>query len=211
MHGCNKCLVMAKSICKDYDIILLQEHWLLRDNISKLGEIDLDFAFLECLVWKRKHLKFWPFDGEVVLIFPLMHRRHSIGWIISSCFSISLKKEFPVYLVDLISNWCLKQSVTARWNGFNSDSPAWLFRPTRAECGVPLTWRSRDKYKKFKAITKTPPVPFVLYDDFEAVLVPSEETKESASNTIMRQLHKPSELTCLRVSQVPEFHGEIFT
>ena len=36
--------------------------------------------------------------------------------------------------------------------------------------------------KKFKAIAKTLPVPFVLYADFEAFLVPAEENKESASN-----------------------------
>ena len=35
----------------------------------------------------------------------------------------------------------------------------------------------------FKAIAKTLLVPFVLYADFEAFLVPAEENKESASNT----------------------------
>ena len=65
--------------------------------------------------------------------------------------------------------------------------------------------------KKFKAVAKTLPVPFVLYADFEAFLVPAEETKESTSNTKVRQLHKPSGFACLRISQVPEFHGEIFT
>ena len=54
-------------------------------------------------------------------------------------------------------------------------------------------------------------MPFVLYADFEAFLVPSEENKDSASNTKERQLHKPSGFVCLRVSQVPEFNGEIFT
>ena len=37
--------------------------------------------------------------------------------------------------------------------------------------------------KKFKAIAKTLPVPFVLYADFEAFLKPAEENKESVSNT----------------------------
>ena len=51
MHGFNNGLIMAKSICKDYDIILVQKHWLLRDTLSNLGEIDSDFAFfLVCLV-----------------------------------------------------------------------------------------------------------------------------------------------------------------
>ena len=65
--------------------------------------------------------------------------------------------------------------------------------------------------KKFKAVAKTLPVSFVLYADFEANLVPAEETKESASNTKVRQLHKPSGFACLRVSHFPEFNGEIFT
>ena len=54
--------------------------------------------------------------------------------------------------------------------------------------------------KTFKAIAKTLPVPFVLYADFEAFLVPAEETKESASNAKVRQLHKPSGFAWLRVS-----------
>ena len=66
-------------------------------------------------------------------------------------------------------------------------------------------------FKKFKAIAKTLPVPFVLYADFETFLVPAEENKKSASNTNVRQLHKPSGFACIRVSQVPEFNREIFT
>ena len=54
-------------------------------------------------------------------------------------------------------------------------------------------------------------MPFVLYADFDAFLVPAEESKEIASNTNVRQLHKPSSFACSRVSQVPEFNGEIFT
>ena len=65
--------------------------------------------------------------------------------------------------------------------------------------------------KKFKAVAKTLPVPFVIYADIEAFLVPADETKESASNTKVRQVHKPSGFSCLRVSQVPEFNGEMFT
>ena len=40
---------------------------------------------------------------------------------------------------------------------------------------------------------------------------PADENVESASNTKARQLHKPSGLACLRLSQVSEFNGEIFT
>ena len=86
-----------------------------------------------------------------------------------------------------------------------------LFRPSLAEVAYPLSDDPKKNIKKFKAIAKTLPVPFVLYADFEAFLVPTEETKESASNIKVRQLHKPSGFACLRVSQVPEFNGEIFT
>ena len=65
--------------------------------------------------------------------------------------------------------------------------------------------------KQFKAIAKTLPVPFVLYADFEAFLLPSEENIESSSNTKVRQLHKPSGFACLRVSHLPKFNEEIFT
>ena len=59
--------------------------------------------------------------------------------------------------------------------------------------------------KKFKAFAKTLPVPFILYADCEAFLVPAEETEESSSNTKVRQLHKPSDFACLRISKVPAF------
>ena len=77
--------------------------------------------------------------------------------------------------------------------------------------GYPSSDDPEKNIKKFKAIPKTLPVRFVLYADFEAFLVPAEENKKSASHTKVRQLHKPSGFTCLRVSQVPEFNGEIFT
>ena len=49
MHSFNNGFIMVKSICKAYDIILLQEHLLLRDNESKLGEIDSDFCFFRAV------------------------------------------------------------------------------------------------------------------------------------------------------------------
>ena len=58
--------------------------------------------------------------------------------------------------------------------------------------------------KRFKASTKTLPVPFVLYAEFEAILVPAEEIKERASNTKARHLHQPSLFACLRISQLSE-------
>ena len=68
-----------------------------------------------------------------------------------------------------------------------------------------------ENIKKYKAIAKTLPVPFVLYADFEAFLVPVEDNKESDSNIKVRQQHKPSGFACIRVSQVPVVNGEIFT
>ena len=49
----------------------------------------------------------------------------------------------------------------------------------------------------------------MLYADFEAFLVRAEENIESASNTKVRHLHNTCSFACLRVSQVPKFHGEI--
>ena len=51
----------------------------------------------------------------------------------------------------------------------------------------------------------------MLYAEFEAFLVPSEENNESASNTKVRKLHKPIGFARIRVSHLPEFNGEIFT
>ena len=70
---------------------------------------------------------------------------------------------------------------------------------------------SEENIQKFKAISETLTVPIFLYADFEAFLVSIEDNKESASNTKVRQLRKLSEFACIRVSQVPEFNGEIFT
>ena len=53
-------------------------------------------------------------------------------------------------------------------------SPPGLFRPSR---------RSRKNIKKFKAIGKTIPVPFVKYVDFEAFLVSAEEKSKKALPT----------------------------
>ena len=89
-------------------------------------------------------------------------------------------------------------------------SPPGLFHQPRAEGGVPPPDDPEKNIKKFEAIAKTLPVPFVLYADFEAFLVPAEENKESYSNTKVRQLHTPIGFACLRVSHVPEFNGEIF-
>ena len=34
---------MVRDLCLNYDIILLQEHWLLKDNLCKLSAVDTNF------------------------------------------------------------------------------------------------------------------------------------------------------------------------
>ena len=46
---------------------------------------------------------------------------------------------------------------------------------------------------------------------FRGIPSADRRNEESASNTKVGQLHKPSGFACLRVSQVPEFNGEIVT
>ena len=43
MHGFNCGVSYVKSLCENYDIIFLQEHWLLSCNLFKLEEIDKIF------------------------------------------------------------------------------------------------------------------------------------------------------------------------
>ena len=62
-----------------------------------------------------------------------------------------------------------------------NSSPPELLHPSRTDDPSPDD--PEENIKKFKAIAKTLPVPFVLYADFEAFLVPAEENKDSASNT----------------------------
>lgn len=44
MHGFNNGVSMTKILCNSFDVILLQEHWLLPSNLSKLGDISHDFT-----------------------------------------------------------------------------------------------------------------------------------------------------------------------
>jgi len=43
LHGYNQGKAMLPSLCKSYDIILLQEHWLLPNEICKLDSVSCDF------------------------------------------------------------------------------------------------------------------------------------------------------------------------
>ena len=63
---------------------------------------------------------------------------------------------------------------------------------------------------RFKNIRRTLPVPFALYCDFESFLIPVKYDN-SRSNTKARELHQPRGFACLRVAQVPEHNGKLFT
>ena len=63
---------------------------------------------------------------------------------------------------------------------------------------------------KFKNVAKTLPVSMILYRDFETFLVPVKDSG-TTSKTVTKELHKPSEFSCLRVAQEPKYTGDIFT
>src|SRR5271163_2521657 len=43
MHGYNNGVSTVRDLCLNYDIILLQEHWLLKDCLYKIDNINNDF------------------------------------------------------------------------------------------------------------------------------------------------------------------------
>ena len=147
-----------------------------------------------------------------------------IGNIISTCWWFQTTKACSIYI--LVRDLSALIHGRTKYHGYTHVCPYCLYCFTKArlltaylsDCSVhpeqKVEYPSPDdpekNINKFKAIAKSLPVPFVLYADFEAFLVPAEETKDSASNIKVRQLHKPSGFACLRVSQVPEFTGEIF-
>jgi len=46
MHGFNSGLSLLHEMCKTYDIILIQEHWLQSSELEKLNMIDCNFSSL---------------------------------------------------------------------------------------------------------------------------------------------------------------------
>jgi hypothetical protein len=55
LHGFNTGLsYIARMLCKSYDIIILQEHWLLKDTLTNLNLIGSDFAYVEVSSMSRK-------------------------------------------------------------------------------------------------------------------------------------------------------------
>jgi exonuclease III len=71
MHGFNTGQSMARTLCKSYDIIMLQEHWLLKDTLTNLNLIDTDFAYVGVSSMSRKAslglIHGRPFGGVAIL------------------------------------------------------------------------------------------------------------------------------------------------
>ena len=71
MHSFLNGLSMVKELCHKFDIILLQEHWLLEDNLCKLASIENDFAYcaVSSMTYKASLniLSGRPFGGVAIL------------------------------------------------------------------------------------------------------------------------------------------------
>ena len=71
MHGYNNRLRIARDLCLNYDIVLLQELWLPKDNLCKLSAVDTNFEYsgLSCTSNKASQsiLICHPFGGVTLL------------------------------------------------------------------------------------------------------------------------------------------------
>ena len=71
MHGFNNGYSMVKELCGNFDIILLQEHWLLSNHLHKLSEIDCNFQIFAVSAMDNKCatsiLTGRPYGGVAVL------------------------------------------------------------------------------------------------------------------------------------------------
>ena len=71
MHGFTNGLPLAKELCNDHDVILLQEHWLLQDNLHKISSISSEFQAYSLSSMNEKIargiLVGRPFGGVAVL------------------------------------------------------------------------------------------------------------------------------------------------
>ena len=77
MHGYNNGLSMVKQLCQNFDIILLQEHWLSKATLYKLDCIDSNFSAFGLSSMELKlaegFLAGRPFEGTAVFSFMLSH------------------------------------------------------------------------------------------------------------------------------------------
>ena len=71
MHGFNQGIAFTKSLCTQYDVILLQEHWLHSKNLYLLGTLHPDFNFQAVSsmddTTSRHILSGRPFGGVAIL------------------------------------------------------------------------------------------------------------------------------------------------
>jgi exonuclease III len=71
MHGFNNGSSMVRDLCLTYDIILLQEIWLLKDNLDKINSLDSNFQSYSLSAMNAKSssgiLVGRPFGGVSIL------------------------------------------------------------------------------------------------------------------------------------------------
>ena len=48
LHGLSNSSVYLHDLCCNNDIIFIQEHWLLRSELSKMEDVLCDFKFFGC-------------------------------------------------------------------------------------------------------------------------------------------------------------------
>jgi len=72
MYSFNNGLSMLLNLCNDFDIILLQEHWLSNTDLSKLNQIDVNFISFGVSAMNSKSensvLVGRPFGGTAILV-----------------------------------------------------------------------------------------------------------------------------------------------
>ena len=65
MHGFNNGVDMTKLLCQEYDFILLQEHWLLSDNLCTLDQIDDRFQTFKVSSMDKKSVQVFCMVGRL--------------------------------------------------------------------------------------------------------------------------------------------------
>jgi len=71
LHGFNNGITMVTELMKNHDIILLQEHWLLKEDLGRLDTIHSDFVSYSISAMNDRSsesiLTGRPFGGVVIL------------------------------------------------------------------------------------------------------------------------------------------------
>ena len=78
MHGFYNGLPLVKSLCNDFNVILLQEHWLNDFDLHKLNNIHNDFSAVGVSAMLRKSenniLVGRPFGGVAIMFNKLIFK-----------------------------------------------------------------------------------------------------------------------------------------